>query len=55
MKKILLSSLILMMSYSFSFGAVYNQDNRIPVPYVLKTIKDFENNANTYEDRKSVV
>ena len=49
MKKILLSSLILMMSYSFSFGAVYNQDNRIPVPYVLKTIKDFENNANTYE------
>ena len=49
MKKILLSSLILMMSYSFSFGAVYNQDNRIPVPYVLRTIKDFENNANTYE------
>lgn len=49
MKKILLSCLILMLSCSFSFGAVYNQDNRIPVPYVLKTIKDFENNANTYE------
>ena len=49
MKKILLSSLILMLSCSFSFGAVYNQDNRIPVPYVLKTIKDFENNANTNE------
>lgn len=49
MKKILLSSLILMLSCSFSFGAVYNQDNRIPVPYVLKIIKDFENNANTNE------
>lgn len=49
MKKILLSCLILMLSCSFSFGAVYNQDNRIPVPYVLKTIKEFENNANTYE------
>lgn len=49
MKKILLSCLILMMTCSFSFGTVYNQDNRIPVPYVLKTIKDFENNANTYE------
>lgn len=49
MKKILLSCLILMLSCSFSFGAVYNQDNRIPVPYVLKAIKDFENNANTYE------
>ena len=49
MKKILLSCLILMMTCSFSFGAVYNQDNRIPVPYVLKTIKDFENNANSYE------
>lgn len=49
MKKILLSSLILIFSYSLSFGAVYNQDNRIPVPYVLKTIKDFENNANSYE------
>lgn len=49
MKKILLSSLILMLSYSFSFGAVYNQDNRIPVPYVLKIIEEFENNANSYE------
>lgn len=49
MKKILLSCLILMLSCSFSFGAVYNQDNRIPVSYVLRTIKDFENNANTYE------
>ena len=49
MKKIFCSYLILMMTCSFSFGAVYNQDNRIPVPYVLKTIKDFENNANTYE------
>ena len=49
MKKILLSSLILMLSYSFSFGAVYTQDNRIPVPYVLKIIEEFENNANSYE------
>ena len=49
MKKILLLSLILMLSYSFSFGAVYNQDNRIPVPYVLKIIEEFENNANSYE------
>ena len=49
MKKILLSSLILMLSYSFSFCAVYNQDNRIPVPYVLKIIEEFENNANSYE------
>lgn len=49
MKKILLTSLILLLTYTFSFGAVFNQDNRIPVPYVLKTIKEFENNANTYE------
>ena len=49
MKKFLLSILIIMISCSFSFGAVYNQDNRIPVPYVLKTVRDFEDNANTYE------
>ncbi len=49
MKKLLLSSLILILSFSFSFATVYNQDNRIPVPYVLKTIRDFENNTNTYE------
>lgn len=49
MKKVLLTSLIFTFSFSFGFGAVYNQDNRIPVAYVLKTIKDFENNINSNE------
>lgn len=47
MKKILLSILIIITFNTFSFGAVYNQDNKISIPHILDIIQKFESNINT--------
>lgn len=49
MKKFILSSLMFIFSCSISYGAVYNQDNRISIPQVMSLIQDFEKNLNTPE------
>ena len=49
MKKLILSSLIFIFSCSLSYGALYNQDNRISIPKVLGLIQNFEKNVNTPE------
>lgn len=58
MKKLILSSLIFIFSCSLSYGAVYNQDNRISIPKVLGLIQNFEKNVNTPEkaaERKNIL
>ena len=58
MKKLILSSLIFIFSCSLSYGALYNQDNRISIPKVLGLIQNFEKNVNTPEkaaERKNIL
>lgn len=52
MKKITLILIMLIISVINSYGAVYNQDNRISVTEIVKIIEDFEKNSNSEQGAK---
>ena len=51
MKKIFVV-IFLISFFNISYGAIYNQDNRVSVNKILKIVNDFEKNANSAEKIK---
>lgn len=47
MKKVLIIFTLVLINATYSYAAIYNQDNRVSVNNILKTIDTFEKNANS--------
>ncbi len=52
MKKLLLAAAILFLISSQSYAVMYNQNNRVSIPDIIKAVESFEKNANTSEMAK---